>query len=139
MKSSYTICYTSIANPLKQHEIEDIFEKTYKHNRDFEIKGILLYSNETNRFFQVLEGEKQKVVELYEEKILKDFRHYEIVEVFHRSTSKPIFNQYSTSFNIIKTYDDLNNIREYLNKHKYSKPNSEEVLRLLEPFYIFYS
>lgn len=139
MKLPYTICYTSVANNVTESDIEDIFSKTHEHNNKCEIHGVLLYSKETNRFFQVLEGEKKEVIELYEEKIAKDSRHKEVIEVFHRPTSKPIFFKYSSKFNIVKTSDDLHEIKKYMEEHKYSKANSEKILRLLEPFFIFYS
>ncbi|TBW29976.1 BLUF domain-containing protein [Gramella sp. KN1008] len=139
MKLPYTICYTSVANQLDDDEVNEIFEITARHNNNCKIQGLLLYSKDTNRFFQVLEGEKKEVIKLYHEKILKDPRHSEVTEIFHKPTSKPIFFKYTSKFNLIKSGEDLQEIKKYIEEHKYSKANSDEVLRLLEPFLILYS
>lgn len=139
MKLPYTICYTSVANDLDDDEVNRIFEVTAAHNNDCKIQGMLLYSKETASFFQVLEGEKNEVLKLYREKILQDHRHSEVTEIFHKSTSKPIFFKYTSKFNLIKSAEDLQRIKIYIEEHKYSRANSDEVLRLLEPFLIFYS
>ncbi|MUP44676.1 BLUF domain-containing protein [Gramella sp. BOM4] len=139
MKLPYTICYTSVANDLDEEDVNRIFEVTAKHNNECQIQGLLLYSKETSRFFQVLEGEKKEVINLYHEKILKDPRHNDITDVFHKPTSKPIFFKYTSKFNLIKTSEDLKEIKRYIEEHKYSQANSDEVLRLLEPFLILYS
>jgi len=138
MKLPYTICYTSVANNVSHQDVQDIFNKAYQFNYDSEICGMLLYSKEAQRFFQVLEGSKDVVIELYENKIRKDSRHKEIFEIYHRTTSKPIFFDYSTKFAIVRTENDLLKIKEYIERYKYSLSNSDKILRLLEPFTILY-
>ncbi|MBT8295400.1 MAG: BLUF domain-containing protein [Gramella sp.] len=139
MKLPYTICYISAGNNIEEQDIKEIFSNTEAHNNRCEIRGILLYSKETNRFFQVLEGGKEEVKNLYHEKILKDPRHKDIAEVFHKPTSKPVFFKYSSTFNLIKSGEELDAIKKYMQEHKYSRDGSDKVLRLLEPFFIFYS
>ena len=139
MKLPYTICYTSVGNEVTEEEVNRIFEVTARYNETCKIQGLLLYSIETNRFFQVLEGEKKEILKLYNEKILKDSRHTDVIEIFHKPTSKPIFFKYSSKFNLIKTGEDLREIKNYIEENKYSQANAEKVLRLLEPFLILYS
>ena len=115
------------------------FQKTDQYNNECGINGVLLYSEETERFFQILEGPKKEVIDLYEQKIKKDSRHEQIMEIFHRSTSKPIFFKYTSQFKLIDTHEDLEMIKKYMEEHEYSKNNSKKVLRLLEPFFLFYS
>lgn len=138
MKLPHTICYTSVGNNLSDQDIEDIFKVTSEHNQECEIHGLLLYSKETNRFFQVLEGEKQEVKELYQYKICKDKRHTDIIEIFDRPTSKPVFLKYSSKFNLVKTEEDLARIKKYIEENRYSKQNAEQIARLMEPFFLFY-
>ncbi len=138
MKLPHTICYSSVGNDLSEEDVENIFRVTSEHNQECEIHGLLLYSKETNRFFQVLEGEKEEIRELYHRKIRRDSRHTDIIEIFDRPTSKPVFLKYSSKFNLVKTEEDLATIKKYIEENKYSKQNAEQIARLMEPFFLFY-
>jgi hypothetical protein len=61
---------------LKNEDIEEIFAHTQSRNNEKDIKGILLY--EFGNFFQVLEGNKKVIEDLYENKITEDSRHTNI-------------------------------------------------------------
>ena len=138
MKLPYTICYTSVGNNISEEEVDKIFEVTSQFNQECEIAGLLLYSKETNRFFQVLEGSKKEVRDLYYDKIKDDSRHKEIIEIFDRPTSKPVFLKYSSKFNLVKTDEDLAQIKKYINENRHSRDNAAEIARLMEPFFLFY-
>ena len=131
MKLIYTICYVSKSNnSLEDNAIEQIFEKSMDYNSRCNISGILLHS--FGNFFQVLEGNEEVLLELYE-KIKKDERHGEIFEVYHGRTAHPIFYKYKSKFNVVKTAEDLKAIDAYLDLND-SHQVSDKLKRLLKPF-----
>ena len=129
---NYTICYISKSSEeLEQKDIEEIFAHTETQNNRKKIKGILLY--EFGNFFQVLEGNKKVIEDLYENKISKDTRHTDIHTLINYNITKPIFKEYSSDFNIVKTRTQLDSIRAYL-KLNHHHHFSENIQRLLNPF-----
>lgn len=132
---NHTICYTSkVKNKLDAAALESIFDTTKENNTKNGITGILLFGMGT--FFQVLEGEEDKVMHLYEEVIKKDSRHHEIFEIINRSSEEPVFSKYSTPFKIIKTSEELHKVTSYLSKNRID-PTSNKYRRLLNPFLLF--
>ncbi|BAO54104.1 BLUF domain-containing protein [Nonlabens marinus] len=135
MNRIYTICYVSKSDTsLDETSIEKIFEKSWKYNNSCDISGVLLYS--FGNFFQVLEGNEESLLELYE-KIKNDERHDEIFEVYHGTTAHPIFLKYKSKFNVLKTLEDLKAIYSYLEMNK-SHLGSDKLKRLLQPFLMMY-
>ncbi|AFL81589.1 sensor of blue-light using FAD [Aequorivita sublithincola DSM 14238] len=135
MKRLYTICYVSKASEnTTNDDIKDIFKVTEKANNATGISGILLHS--FDNFFQVLEGEKRVLEQLYEDKIKRDTRHSNIYEVFNRDMETPIFSTYLSQFLTITTSIQLDDIRKYLNANR-TNSISEKLSRLLKPFMIF--
>ncbi|MGK0386464.1 MAG: hypothetical protein ACI849_001081 [Patiriisocius sp.] len=127
----HTICYSSKAvDNLQEEGLESIYNKTYTNNSIRNVTGILLF--ELGNFFQVLEGEKDIIMPLYEEKIKKDPRHHSIFEIINKPKQKALFLDYRTDFNIIRTPEQLAMIDTYLKEHKVS--TSEKIQRLLQPF-----
>ncbi len=130
----HTICYVSSASrELKENELEKLFYNTQTNNSNANITGALLYYY--GNFLQVLEGEKDTLLALFE-KIKKDKRHKNIITIFNKQNEHRIFEAYKSGFSIIKTKSDLKNLNEYLNKTKDTTPFSTSVLGLLEPFLI---
>jgi hypothetical protein len=131
-KMNYTICYISKSVPeLKEEEIEEIFRRTQSSNNERNIKGILLY--EFGNFFQVLEGKKEVIEDLYHNKIREDTRHTDIQTLINYDIKEPIFKEYSSNFNIIKTRVQLESIRSYLTQNHHHH-FSENIKRLLNTF-----
>lgn len=134
MKQLHTVCYISNASPnLSEAEIEEIFETTYTNNTANNVSGILLYN--LGHFFQVIEGEVQHIIDLFDNKISEDPRHQDIYIVYNKATSTPVFLDYSAKFNIVKTHDDLEKIKKYLLSVRTSTSN--KLTRLLRPFVLF--
>jgi hypothetical protein len=127
----HTICYSSkAADNLQKEGLESIYNTTYTNNSIRNVTGILLF--ELGNFFQVLEGEKDIIIPIYEEKIKKDPRHHSIFEIINKPKQKALFLDYRTDFNIIRTPEQLALINTYLKEHKVS--TSEKIQRLLQPF-----
>ena len=75
--------------------LDDILEKARQNNERLDITGMLLYSE--GAFFQVLEGERETVWDLYET-IGQDPRHYGLILMFKRQISKRDFPNWSMGF-----------------------------------------
>lgn len=131
MKNTYTICYVSKASSdLTKGDIEKLFNYTASTNSKFNVSGMLLHS--MGNFFQVLEGEEKHLLNLYE-KIKEDLRHADIYEVYNRKTSQPVFTNYHSKFDIVKTSQDLEMLLTYLNQDR-SNSTNHKLKRLLQPF-----
>ncbi len=131
MKSFYTICYVSkTAAHVTDQQIEELFEYTAAWNNDHDISGILLHS--LDNFFQVLEGKEKDLLALYE-RIKEDPRHGDIYEVYNKRTAHPVFKNYKSTFDIVKTAADLKMLLTYLNQDLYNSTNLK-LRRLLKPF-----
>ncbi|GAB2762273.1 BLUF domain-containing protein [Salinimicrobium soli] len=88
----HVICYVSTASSeLNTSKIEELLEKWQEWNSEKDIKGVLLYSD--GHFFQVLEGEKARVLELFV-KIKNDPRHNDIIQVVGKDVEKGSLNGY---------------------------------------------
>ncbi len=129
---NHTICYISKAKEgLTDLEIEDIFVTTQTNNNANDIKGILLYG--FGNFFQVLEGKKKVIEDLYLNKICEDERHTDIVNIINYQIKYPIFSAYSSEFNIVKTNSQLDQVKTYLSKNDLHHL-SKNIQRMLNPF-----
>ncbi len=131
--STYTICYFSKAKEgITQAEVEAIFKKTYTNNTLKDIKGILLYM--LGDFFQVLEGDKDDLENIYE--IIKnDESHHTIFEIINKPTLNEVFKTYKSDFNIVRTDAQIKEIKQYLRSAKHNT-TAEKIDRLLEPFFL---
>ncbi len=75
----FAICYVSTAaSGISNNEIEDLLKLSSTNNNRDQITGILLFSN--GNFFQVLEGEKKVITEIFE-KIKQDRRHRNLISI----------------------------------------------------------
>ena len=95
---NHLIYVSKEAYPLKQSDLDDILELSSKNNKEKEITGMLLYIE--GRFFQVLEGEKETIEELYNY-ITIDPRHKDVTLIATGRHEKRIFNKWSMRFNRI--------------------------------------
>ena len=67
----FQLTYHSVANPdLSEQDIKDIMEVSVKNNADSGITGCLMYNK--GFFLQILEGDEQKVRDLFETISLDD-------------------------------------------------------------------
>ena len=129
---NYTICYTSKSvKNLDNTEIKSIFQTTVQKNSDQGITGILLYN--LGYFFQILEGDKEKVKSLFYDLIYPDERHVELFVVMEKFTKKPFFSSYSTEFSVVQTKEEYDHLKKYIDTHLISE-DSKKFKRLLAPF-----
>lgn len=127
----YAISYVSTAHiDLTEQEIEDIMAKTNKFNKTEKITGILLY-NERN-FFQLIEGEKKTIQDLYE-KIKQDKRHKDIIKILEKTVFLPAYDGYLTDFITDTKKFKESDLKHYLHYIEVLEPKSEKgIKRIIE-------
>lgn len=130
----HTLCYTSKTNDLSASELKSIFEKTYTNNTLKKITGLLIHAD--GHFFQVLEGDPKIVLPLYNDVIVNDTRHFDIFKIIDKPKPASLFKEYSSSFNIVRSHKQLENLKEYLCANK-ENTTADKINRLLEPFSVF--
>ena len=91
--------YTSVQTQvLRPAEIEALVKHSRQSNRAHEITGVLLHVGAT--FFQVLEGPRAAVDELYK-KILVDPRHTGVTRIIYESIARRYFGDSSMSLSTL--------------------------------------
>lgn len=127
----YAICYVSTANiDLTDPEVRNIMKGSMKFNCDHDITGILLY-NEKN-FFQLLEGEKQNILDLYK-LISEDSRHHDIIKFLEKPVFHPAFDGYLTELITDTKKCDESTLEKYLHYIEVLSPESQKsIQRVME-------
>lgn len=100
----YELIYLSKASTdINQSKIEDILSSSREFNAQNNLSGCLIYHN--SQFLQLLEGQKEIVISLYE-KIIKDNRHTNVKLVYESNITTRSFPEWKMAF------IDLNNHTE---------------------------
>lgn len=106
----YRIIYLSSGlKDLTSSDVKEILAKAKENNRAKNITGILLYLDKN--FIQVLEGEKEDVIKLYQ-KISLDHRHKNVIKVIEGNIASRQFDKWDMGFIEIDS-DDLKDLSEY--------------------------
>ncbi|WP_298541331.1 BLUF domain-containing protein [uncultured Aquimarina sp.] len=128
-----TISYVSTANPsLTNSEINELFEFVKLNNDSQNITGILMYSD--GNFFQVLEGEKDLIQDLFE-KILLDPRHYDVIKIFDRKIPNSSFSTYHSSFTVLGQKYNHKELQHFLKEEEsYNPDNYKNISYLANKF-----
>lgn len=123
----YAISYISTANlELRDHTISDIMDRTNEFNKSHDITGILLYNERS--FFQLIEGEKKIIKDLYE-KITEDPRHHDIIKFLEKPVSRLPFDGYMTDFiTDTKRFNEAK-LKNYLHYIEVLNPESQIALK----------
>lgn len=133
----YHIAYISFSHKLlSERELEELLVKIRALNKKQGITGMLLYNNLS--FIQVIEGEKEKLIMLYE-KICKDPRHENIVKLVEEPINKRAFPDWSMGFEIIDNKQTAkipgyNNFMTSENPNDLVKESTNEIINLLNSF-----
>ena len=91
--SKSRIVYTSQATEaFSKRDLLDLLHDARAYNSIDEITGFLYYRN--GLFFQVIEGESEKVDDLFS-RIKKDQRHFDVQVIFREKVEKLLFNDWS--------------------------------------------
>lgn len=129
----HVICYVSTASAeLSDAEIKKLFEKWKEKNSSLDIKGILLFSE--GNFFQVLAGEKTKVVDLFSS-IMNDPRHTNIIQVMGKDIDKGSLDDYLTDHITLRNFSRPDLIMSYCESVKGMDSGvQEQIKQVLETF-----
>lgn len=98
----YCLIYSSVsARTLENKDIQDILEDARHRNAGLDVTGLLLYYKRS--FMQVLEGEREIVLDLFHQRIALDERHTCVHVIAEYEISDRRFNGWSMAF---KNLDD---------------------------------
>jgi len=133
----YHLIYTSYATQIfSEKELLELLKESRAANKKLDITGMLIYLH--NKFIQVLEGEYEKVVALYDA-ITKDPRHKKVTLILEGNTKERIFKDWSMGFKKIshKEFKELSGFKD-LDKFFKERPVTDEspaVMVFLQLFY----
>ncbi len=128
----HAISYVSTASSeLSTEQIKNLLDQTFKKNNCLDISGFLICSEKN--FFQLLEGEKEIILELFSI-ITKDLRHHSLIKIVDKPVvSLPINHKYYCDFITENTRIAKYQIAQYLPYTKALDLNSQQaVTRILE-------
>ena len=83
---------------ISKDDILDILEVSRRDNKKLNITGLLIYWKETNQFMQVLEGDKEDIFTLFNDKICKDSRHSSVRLIYSGEIETRGFKGWSMAF-----------------------------------------
>jgi len=103
-------------NKLLDEDLVEILQQCRKKNAEADITGMLLYTN--GNFFQVLEGEKMIILQLYNT-IRQDPRHDQITTIVTESISKRNCSQWSMGFAKVtnKQLNDIEGLNDFFTEN----------------------
>ncbi len=129
----YAIVYVSNASEdLEKDQIIDILYKSKDWNNENDITGLLLFSG--GNFFQIIEGEKKVIFDLFQE-IQADNRHENILQIFGKEIYKDAYNGYESDFVADDSFYDPEKFQDYLNQIKVLEPSAQlAVKNILKAF-----
>ena len=101
----HSLFYCSLAKEdISKDDILNILQCSRRNNEKIEVTGILLYWKKTNQFLQLLEGEENVILDLYD-KICKDTRHSLSKIVYQEDILERGFEGWTMAF---KGIDEIN-------------------------------
>ncbi|OEY71878.1 BLUF domain-containing protein [Salegentibacter salarius] len=125
----YAISYVSTVNPaLSETEIQEALDFSKKWNNDNQVTGVLLYSQ--GNFFQVLEGEKELLKDLFQ-RIKADERHHNIITIFQKQIPDIQFDGYEVEFISLDDRFQPKNINTYTNQVSLLNPAIQSSVRYI--------
>jgi hypothetical protein len=110
---------SSAVKPMNYDELSALLRQCRDTNHKRGVTGMLLYQNGT--FMQMLEGEKQPVLDLYD-KITKDDRHTGIHTVLEGDIEERNFEDWSMGFFNMEKADEFPKYKDYIDE-KFSLRN----------------
>ena len=126
---NHAICYISTASSdFPYPEVDKLLAKWQAYNSSQNIKGILLFSG--GNFFQVLEGEKERVISLFH-KIQKDSRHSGIIQVLGKDINKGSFDGYVVEHLQTSGYSKPELIEQYCETVKGMDPKTQQQIKII--------
>ena len=110
----YMLYISTAVKPMNYDELSALLQQCRDNNHERGITGMLLYQNGT--FMQMLEGEKQVVLDLYD-KIRNDDRHTGIHTVLSGDVEERNFKDWSMGFFNMDKAGEFPKYSEYINEN----------------------
>lgn len=132
----YRIMYMSSATrTISDEELEELLRKAKIKNKQEDLTGLLIVKGRT--FLQCLEGEKEKVLKVYN-RILEDERHENVIELIEEDTETRLFPTWKMGYRNLKSLDDIKSkkIKEILSV-KDLDIKKEDIAEIIENFVSF--
>lgn len=107
----YLIYVSSAIKLMDDQELLFLLKQSRDNNLRLGITGMLLYKE--GNFMQMIEGEKQTVLDLYET-IRKDTRHRELITIITDETDQRAFDDWSMGFRNMDKAGPLPKFHEYI-------------------------
>ena len=129
-----TVLYRShLCDHVPVKTLEDMVDKANKKNELSDVTGILLFDG--LHFFQLLEGPHEAVQSIYE-RICKDARHENLVELLHDYAPARRFGNSGMELFDLREHDKATVLQAVLNKgtSKYQLTFEDRALRFLRTF-----
>lgn len=133
----FHLLYTSHATtPFLESDLIDLLKRSRAFNLENHITGMLLYLE--GKFMQVLEGDKQIVISLYD-KIKKDSAHTRVTTVIEGDSPTRVFKDWSMGFKQL-SFDQFSAITGFHDIDKFftqeqDNSNSHLLMVFLQIFY----
>ncbi|MEO6847827.1 MAG: BLUF domain-containing protein [Chthoniobacterales bacterium] len=137
----YYLVYISTAIKLfKDEDLMPLLDQSRRYNQERGISGLLLYAE--GCFIQIIEGQKQRVKNLFSQKICKDARHHSMILMVEGSEPDRSFPEWSMGFQSMRRNALSSNIPGFTkilgegnSPHESYPEVSAKILALLKSFY----
>ena len=130
----FCLVYISSSQELTTQQLQELASKSHENNRSLGITGVLLYCN--GNIIQVLEGEEEKVKDLYKV-IARDRRHYQVIKLYGSQIQERSFGDWLMGYKTLTNVemDALSEQFPFI-KNPYLKSDSENlVTSIVQTFY----
>ena len=114
----YLIYVSSAVKLMSDDELIALLEQSREKNLDLGVTGMLLYKS--GNFMQMLEGEKDTVLGLYET-IRRDDRHRNVINIIGDAIKHRNFEHWSMGFYNMDKIRDLRNFSDYIDQNLSSR------------------
>ena len=122
----HAIAYLSNAKPdLSEEEIANILKKAREYNNAHGITGLLLYRD--GNFFELIEGEKTKIKELYAT-IKEDSRHQNIIHFLERAADQEPYDGFYSDHVTNEAKYDSEKLKNYIDHIEVMDPKAKNAL-----------
>lgn len=92
------VYYSNAVRDFSEGDLVDLLNVANKFNNDNGITGCLVYAN--GKFIQLLEGERQRVLDLFE-KIKRDPRHTNVTVTVEMTVNQKLFPDWGMAFKFL--------------------------------------
>lgn len=129
----YAICYVSTASKdVRENDIKELLDHSAQYNNEHDIRGVLLYAE--GNFFQILEGEKKLVEEIFVN-IKKVTRHQNLIQVVGKDLQQGAFDGFKAEMVNESNKYDYELVKEYMEQVEGLDSQTQGVVKhMLEVF-----